>query len=685
MTPGNLDVLKKAKGPTPPPADKAPAEPAPRIPEMPSGNINVLQNAKSPAPSEPAPPEPAAGDTPPVEVSPDDPKYVDFDHLGALLNGRFESWRTLRITVERQWIEDLRAFNGIDDNYVENICASSPATKVFVQLTRTKCLAGMSALREAMFPTKGKNWGLKATPVPEMAQGAEITDPNTGMQIPMQPQDVKRMAELAMANMELEMEDQLTELYYDRVIYDMLLELCTVGTGAVKGVIPDVRAKPLWQVGATNEWDMVHNEEPYPRIEYVSIFDLYPDPYATDLARATGIFERHVLNRIQMQELTDNPKFDAAVIKGLLISAGSGTHQEFMHEIDLRTMAGTLASAVPSDRFDVMEYWGLVRGTDLDRAGVETPDPDADYYANIWFCAGKTLYAALSPLKRQTLPYHIVPYEKIPHKLHGIGPSRMIRDSQIMLNAATRTALDNMALSSGPQVEVNTAVIADNEDPNDLRPWKIWLREGGDPAYPMLRFYQPESNIGELQNLIDMFRKFAEDESNIPSYSYGQNGPTGTNKTAAGMSMMMSAAKVSNNAVVGNIDRFLITPLITSLFDWNMQWNAKPQIKGDMKVIACGSTTLMAKEVQSQRLIQFAQITANPLDASVVNRAELIKEIADALDLDSSKLLRPELEDPNIQGQTIAPNLNPPSGVGSPHDIPVPTVGGESTESGAIQ
>ena len=619
-----------------------------------------------------------------VETTTPELKFKNYDHLGAILNGKFTQWESLRIPLEQVWLEDLRAFNGVIDTNPDVNVSSSPVSNVFVQLTRTKCLAALAALKEALFPAKGKHWSLSPTPVPELERGGVTIDPITGLTMQIPPEILRMQIEEAMRNMEREMDDQLEELNYDRIVHDMLLELCTIGTGVIKGVIPDVRATPAWQANPLGQWNLNMNEQPFPRIEWVSVFDVYPDPYATDIRRATGIFERHVLTRMQFKELSENPKFDDVAINEILEAPGSGVHTERMHETARRTMAGSLAVAsLEADRFDVLEYWGIVKGSDLERSGVEVVDPAADYYANVWTCAGRTLYASLSPLKRQELPYRFIPYEKVPHKLHGIGPARMIRDSQVMLNATVNTALDNMALASGPQVEVNTNVVAEGEDPRDVRPWKVWLRDGGDPAYPMLRFHQPESVVQALQNLVEMFRHFADEESNIPSYTHGQTMP-GLTKTASGMSMMFSAAKISNNSVINNIDRYMITPLLTSLFDWNMEWNDKPEIKGDMRVVAKGSTTLMAKEVQSQRLIQFAQITANPIDMQVVNRAELIKEIASALDLNTDKIILEMMnygqQPPIPQAPGAAPAAGQQPAMGGPFDLPDPAVGEPSTD-----
>jgi hypothetical protein len=80
------------------------------------------------------------------------------------------------------------------------------------------------------------------------------------------------------------------------------------------------------------------------------------------------------------------------------------------------------------------------------------------------------------------------------------------------------------------------------------------------------------------------------------------------------------------------------------MYHWNMRWCVDESIKGDMNIVAAGSTALIAKEVRSQRLIQFMQMTANPVDIRLTERRELIKEVAKSLDLDPDKMV-PEMSE----------------------------------------
>ena len=70
-----------------------------------------------------------------------------------------------------------------------------------------------------------------------------------------------------------------------------------------------------------------------------------------------------------------------------------------------------------------------------------------------------------------------------------------------------------------------------------------------------------------------------------------------------------------------------------------MQFGKDKEAEGDLSVKALGTESLLQKEVRSQRLIQFLQITANPALAPFANIPRIIKEIAHSLDLDSEEIV----------------------------------------------
>jgi len=71
-----------------------------------------------------------------------------------------------------------------------------------------------------------------------------------------------------------------------------------------------------------------------------------------------------------------------------------------------------------------------------------------------------------------------------------------------------------------------------------------------------------------------------------------------------------------------------------------MQFNQSVEnIKGDLEVKARGTSSLMQKEVRSQRLMTFMQTASNPALAPFVKWHTILKEVAKSLDIDPEQVI----------------------------------------------
>ena len=608
-----------------------------------------------------------------LEKEPDGLQAQSMQSLGSRLAGTFQEYKDARKETENEWLKDLRQYQGIyePDVLARLDAASGSRSKVFVGLTRTKVMAAYSRIIDLLFQHGDVFFSVDPTPVPqidplkamEMRQMAMDQIMMASGQDPMMNQDLvqARMMELegeflelekeialeAAESMTVDIEDQLIETNAEMKLKESMLEACIFGSGAVKAGTVRIDKKQSY----SKMLDPETGEQGYalsvvetvaPDVESVSIFDLYPDPYCTTLEDCDGLFRRHVLTRRQMRDLADLPQFDSDMVRYLLKIHRNGNHTEEDHETTRRRIAGINENS-ESNRFVVMEYWGTVDGYELEEHGIELPegsDLSDDYSACVWFCDGKVLKVMLNPIAGYKIPYHIFPYERSPHQFWGTGVPRMMRDSQGTMNTATRIWLDNMALSSGPMVEVNTDLLAAGEDPTDIHPWRVFLREGGDGSMPAVRWYQPVANANGLNQIVEIFRRFADETTSLPSYTHGEQ-TQGLNKTATGMSMLMGAANIALKSTIKNIDDFLIEPMIESLFHFNMEFGTNEKSKGDLRIVARGSTALVQKEVQSQRLLQFLSIVGDN-SGGVVKQTELLREIAQSMDIDPDKIMKTE-------------------------------------------
>ena len=121
------------------------------------------------------------------------------------------------------------------------------------------------------------------------------------------------------------------------------------------------------------------------------------------------------------------------------------------------------------------------------------PDEAQEYDANVWVVGDYIIKAVLNYDPLGEKPYCKTSFIKTPGSFWGKGIPEVIEDLQNICNASARALVNNMGISSGPQVEVNLERIPPNEDITQMHPWKIW-QVTNDPlgsSSPAVKFTQP--------------------------------------------------------------------------------------------------------------------------------------------------------------------------------------------------
>jgi hypothetical protein len=401
------------------------------------------------------------------------------------------------------------------------------------------------------------------------------------------------------------------------------------GTGVMKGPFAVDKEYPNWN----DEGEYDPTLKTVPQVNHVSVWNFYPDPDANNMDEAQFVIERHKMSRSQLRQLKKRPYFRSSVIDEV-ISFGENYIKKYWED-DLSDYAPEHGI----DRFEVLEYWGMVDTDMIQEQGVEIPSELQDFdelQANVWICNGKLLRMVLNPFKPAKIPYMAAPYELNPYSFFGVGIAENMDDTQTLMNGFMRMAVDNAVLSGNLIVEVDETNLVPGQDLS-LYPGKVFRRQGGAPGQAIFGTKYPNVS-SENMMLFDKARQLADESTGLPSFSYGQTGVTGVGRTASGISMLMNAASGSIKTVIKNVDDYLLRPLGEGFFRFNMQFDFDPDIKGDLEVKARGTESLMANEVRSQRLMQFLGIASNPALAPFAKFQYVIREIAKSLDLDPDKV-----------------------------------------------
>jgi len=590
----------------------------------------------------------------------------------SFIESQYQRSKDARMTDEERWLDSYRNYRGIYSSEVQ--FTESEKSKAFIKITKTKVLAAYAQVVDVLFAGSKFPIGIEARQFPSNVAGAvsynpnELTDDKVQEQVGVDynvPSSIVRPdiakdlglykdilepvkdeltlgasgsagsvtfepAKRAAQKMEKLMHDQLEETDAPKHLRSVAFECCLFGTGVFKGPFAQDKEYPRWDEDGT--YDPLF--ETIPKMEYVSIWDFYPDPDARNMNEAEYTVQRHRLNRTQLRTLKRRPHFREESIE-IALEYGSNYTREYWEDAleDDSTHSDM-------DRFEVLEYWGILDTELAELADIEIPKSLKDrdeVQVNIWVCNGQILRLVLNPFTPARIPYLSVPYELNPYSFFGIGVAENMTDTQLLMNGFMRMAVDNGALSGNLIIEVDETNLVPGQDMS-IYPGKVFRRQGGQVGAAIHGTKFPNVSQ-ELLMMFDKSRQLADEATGIPSYSHGSGAVGGVGRTASGMSMLMGAAAQNIKAVVRNIDDYLLSPLGRSLFAFNMQFNFNKEFIGDLDVKARGTESLMRNEVRSQRLLQFMQMTANPSMAPFVKYDYILRELASSMDLDEDKIL----------------------------------------------
>ena len=478
--------------------------------------------------------------------------------------------------------------------------------------------------------------------------------------------------------MEKLIHDEIDESSGSQELRNAIFESVLLGTGIIKG--PFTFNKTLHRYVKNEDGTRSYQPEQVkvPRLEFVSAWDFYPDPNAKTIEECEYVVHRHKLNKNQLRDLLDRPFFDKEAVLETLQDGPNYRNRTFETQIKAEDDSNT----TETDRFEVLEFWGCVDKKVLEDAQIPVPegmDDEKEMQINAWVTENRVLRMVVNPFKPYRIPYNAFPYEKNPYSFFGIGVPENMKDAQQIMNGHARMAIDNLALSGSLVFDVDESALVAGQN-MDVYPGKIFRRQAGMPGQAIHGLKFPNTSTENMM-MFDKFRQLADESTGIPSYSHGQTGVQSMTRTASGMSMLLSAANLNIKTVVKNLDDFLLKPLGEAYFQWNMQfYEGDLAIEGDLEVKATGTSSLMQKEVRSQRLTMFLQSVQNPAIAPFVKIPELIKELAYTLDLDPETVIN----DPNEaeiyakiiglqnarQNQSVGGTDSPESPMDTPQGIP---------------
>lgn len=604
------------------------------------------------------------------------PSEQALTNLAGYIRTQFEMMRQHRNNTTAGWSNRLtaalRAFNGQYDPAKLQEIGKFGGSQIYFRMIASKCRGASSLLRD-VYLQADRPWGLDPGPDPAippnimssieqliqselgtMQQAGQPIDPNNvrdRLQVLLEGarQAAKKKAGDQAKIAEDKIDEFLVEGNFYKALAEFLVDLPIFPFACLKG--PVVRIVPTidWSQGTAMS-------TPKPRLfwERVSPFDVWWTPGASDIANA-DVIERQRLSRADINDLLDLPGYDANEIRAVLDEYGRGGLTDNWDYTDAER-ANMESRENPlynrSGMITCLEFNGNVQGRMLLEQGMDAKfvkDPLRDYMVQAWIIGSHVIKVQLSPSPRKRHPYYMTSFEKVPGTPLGNGLTDIISDLQESSNSVMRALINNLSIASGPQVMINDERLAAGEDAEDLYPWKRWHYIGdplGANAQVPISFFQPTSNVNELLMALEKLNAMADDASAIPRYLSGQSAG-GAGRTSSGLAMLMANASKVLQTVAANVDRDIFDPALTSLYDMIMLTDRSGLLTGDEKVRVMGVTVAIQRETQRSRQLEFLQITANPIDMSIIGptgRAQVLETVAEGIGMPGSKIVPSEDE-----------------------------------------
>lgn len=563
----------------------------------------------------------------------DEDKMAEVEEMmqlfGTGLQAQFDKQVGLKEEIEQRWLDDLRHYNGVYDKETsKQINDGKKKSKIFVNLTRAKSNTAESKWADLVLPTDDRNWGLKTTPVPElaeaindetplqMADGSEAIDAET--QEPLKKKDLAeetiKQAKKAAVAMEKEIDDQLTEAKFNPVCRDVIHNAVVMGTGIIKGPMVEKRTKKAWIMGEGGQWTLSTQEENKPTAANVDPWNFFPDMSAVRWEDSEFVYERHLLTKKNLRKLAKQPGFMASQIKKVLVQEPNARSAHLSYLNELREING-ITQIQQDNRYEILEYHGPIEKGDLINCGckgIDEDNPLEDFEGVVWLCMGIVLKVSLNHLDSDELPYNVLNWEKDETCTFGFGVPYRMRAPQKVMNASWRMVLDNAGLSTGPQIIINRSLVEPADGKWELTPRKIWWMTSKDPKFRAdyaMQTFNIDSRQQELTAIFEMAHRLADEETSVPQTQMGSQSPDTQQpamlKTLGGTQLWMSSNNIMMRKAVKNYDDDITVPFITRFYDWNMQFNEKSEIKGDMSIDARGTSVLLVREMQAQNIMEF--------------------------------------------------------------------------------
>ncbi len=567
------------------------------------------------------------------------------------LLSKFETIKNLRRSNEIRWLEDLRQSKAEYDASVMAKIIQMDGSRVYPNFTRSKVRPTISKINAVFFPHNNKAWKIDIEDSQQLPQWtmdtiSEQYSKSQEQSVTVVKKLISNLKKKYLNKVERILTTQLDEMNFEDWFKYVNQSAVTYGTGILKGI--NTKSVVKYQSIVENGQIMqIPLKEYKPYAEYVSIWNIFPDMSTSLQTKMSYVFQTHRVSKKELMEYASYPGFEESKITDYIKRNSDGDYEVPYWEQEMISLSDNTQKAVlKTADYQLLEYWGYISGKDLGKE-----DETGSYMATVWILGKQIIKKEEFPIDSANSLYHFFYYEKDESSIFGVGLPRLIRGTQLTIAASARMIIDNATSVIAPQIELNTDLLTPGQVTNKIHPRKIWYREGrGQEAqYPAIRVYNFDSHITEYMSIIELFKRFGDEESNLSSFAWGDTSQIPANSTASGINQISSNINLAISDVVKLYERES-KKVLKNLILWNKEYNKKEEkaFSFDFDVTGFGYEAAMDKGAKLQSMITIGQ-TLTSEDNVYINKRELLRRELELMDISTKGLLRSDEEVAQIQ------------------------------------
>jgi len=284
---------------------------------------------------------------------------------------------------------------------------------------------------------------------------------------------------------------------------------------------------------------------------------------------------------------------------------------------------------------------------------------DKTFFGQVVLCNNRIIKISEMPLNCEEFMYYMLVWEPRYGSWAGIGIPELIETPQRGLKVAVRAGSDNLAWSVGPQLLYRDGLIepVDGEGwtPHAYKRWKV-LVDGlqaltGKELDPKLamQFLEFPNYLGHILPWIEFWLRMAEATTGLSLLLQGQKTSDSVGVTQA----LQNNSTTNLRLLVRQWDDDVCSPIIQHMYEWVQQYGPETA-RGDAVARPLGSSTLIARELQQQAVVQFLDRSVQPVFG--ISPKKMAKAFFEGLQISADSLALEEEERQQLEAASQQPD-----------------------------